>query len=135
MTPLEAPTEDGGCMPELAPPGELCSGKLGEFSQAFRADSIFESKGREGVQITTRDSRGQGQSRPQGAGVSSLLPAQGWCYLQCEISSGEGHWGEANGPLDMMIPPEDGDTLCQPCLEMGGKETMEHGSWGSEVAG
>lgn len=33
-------------MLEPAPPGELCSGKLGEFSQALRADSIF--RGREG---------------------------------------------------------------------------------------
>lgn len=48
MTPLEAPTEDGGWMPEPAPPGELCSGKLGEFSQALRADSIFGGKGKEG---------------------------------------------------------------------------------------
>lgn len=47
MTPLEAPTEDGGWMPEPVPPGELCSGKLGEFSQALRADSIFGSKGKE----------------------------------------------------------------------------------------
>lgn len=38
-------------MPEPAPPGELCSGKLGEFSQAFRADSIFGSQER-GMTIT-----------------------------------------------------------------------------------
>lgn len=42
-------------MPEPAPPGELCSGKLGEFSQALRADSIFGSKRRGGMQITTGD--------------------------------------------------------------------------------
>lgn len=41
-------------MPEPAPPGELCSGKLGEFSQALRADSIFGSKEGE-MQITPGD--------------------------------------------------------------------------------
>lgn len=50
-------------MPEPAPPGELCSGKLGEFSQALRADSIFGSKRRGGMQITTGDKRGEQQTK------------------------------------------------------------------------
>lgn len=55
MTPLEAPPEDGGCRPEPVPPGELCSGKLGEFSQALRADSIFRSKEVGETKITIRE--------------------------------------------------------------------------------
>lgn len=124
MTPLEAPTEDGGWMPEPAPPGELCSGKLGEFSQALRADSIFRSKGEGGMKITIMMAVGSTDLSFRGFGDSSLLPlcklrywvgprpAQGWCYLQSKVGSGEGHWGETNGPLDVMVPPQDGDTLC-----------------------
>lgn len=66
MTPLEAPTEDGGWMPAPGPPGELCSGKLGEFSQAFRADSILE-EGRRGMNVT-------GESRWQCGGLPLLPP-------------------------------------------------------------
>lgn len=70
MTPLEAPTEDGGWRPEPAPPGELCSGKLGEFSQALRADSIFGSKG--GMKITTREAVDSTNLRPGGRRGCSL---------------------------------------------------------------
>lgn len=62
----------------------------------------------------TAGGRGQPESRPQGCrGLPcGPCPASGWCYLQSEVSGGEGHLGEANGPLDVMIAPEDGNTLC-----------------------
>lgn len=80
MAPLEAPTEDGGWMPEPGPPGELCSGKLGEFSQAFRADSIFGSKGRRGMKATReRQRRGVGclLPPPHSQGTAWALPSSG----------------------------------------------------------
>lgn len=42
----------------------------------------------------------------------SLRLAPAWRYLQGEVGGGEGHLGEADGPLDVMITPEDGNTLC-----------------------
>lgn len=71
------PPEDGGCGLELAPPGELCSGKRGEFSQALRADSIFE----------TRRWGGDGSYHPEGRGQYKLSPGVrgagvlGWALL------------------------------------------------------
>lgn len=130
MTPLEAPTEDGGWMPEPGPPGELCSGKLGEFSQAFRADSIFGSKERRGMNVT-RERRWQWVGLPAAASSQARAPrgpgrAQDWRYLQSEVGRGEGHLGEADGPLDVVISPQDGNALCQPGLE----ETGNHGTTG-----
>lgn len=54
-------------MPEPAPPGELCSGKLGEFSQALRADSIFGSKREEGCKLLL-GTNGESSNLSQGAG-------------------------------------------------------------------
>lgn len=58
-------------MPEPAPPGELCSGKLGEFSQALRADSIFGSKRRGGMQITL-GTKGESSNLIHGCGCGGL---------------------------------------------------------------
>lgn len=69
MTPLEAPTEDGGWRPEPAPPGGLCSGRLGEFSQALRADSICGSEGTV-RDVTVGGRGGTNLGRGAGAGVT-----------------------------------------------------------------
>lgn len=53
------------------------------------------------------------QLRPPGSNPVALC----WCYLQGEVRGGEGHLGEADGPLDVMVAPEDGNTRGQARLE------------------
>lgn len=74
------------------------------------------------MKITTREAV---DSTNLSCGVGLLTPAsspakdpcglrlaQGWPYLQSEVGSGERHLGEADGPLDVMVTPEDGNALC-----------------------
>lgn len=58
--------------------------------------------------------------------VKGPSPAQAWLYLQREVCGGERHGGEADGSLDVVIPPKDGNTLRQSRLERGEPE-----SWGT----
>lgn len=99
------PTLEGGWIPEPGPAGEFCSGKLGEFSQALRADSICGLE-RENVhtycireekeQTLGRISRNLQRLQFSGYGVlTNKLYAgggeQGERYLECKVRSGVGH--------------------------------------------
>lgn len=70
--------------------------------------------------------QGAVQAKPRGAGrgcarVGSACscPLTSWApsYLQSEVGGGEGHVGEADGPLDVVVPPQNGDAGGQPGLE------------------
>lgn len=45
---MDEPTLQGGWAPEATPPGEPCSGRDWEFSQALRADSIWRKTNKPG---------------------------------------------------------------------------------------
>ena len=52
-----------------------------------------------------------------GSACSCPLTSQAPSCLQSEISSGEGHVGEADGSLDVVVTLQDGDAGGEPSLE------------------
>ena len=72
------------------------------------------------------EGRGRHKAKPwstgrgcAGVGSACSCPLTSWApsYLQSEVSGREGHVGEADGPLDVVVPPQDGDAGGQPGLE------------------
>ena len=108
------------------PPGELCSSKLGEFSQALCTDSNFayQEVGGDGSYQLEDSRQHKAKSRSGRRGLLGLgsacscpLTNQALSYLQSEVGSGEGHVGEADGSLDVVVTLQDGDAAGQPGLE------------------
>lgn len=52
-----------------------------------------------------------------GSACSCPLTSQAPSYLQSEVSGGEGHVGEADGSLDVVVTLQDGDAGGEPGLE------------------
>lgn len=106
-----------GLQAELAPPGELCSGKLGGFSQALRRRLHLRGNKEVGEMEVTTQKAGAVQAKPRGAGTGvlgwallALAPSQAGPELPLQSEVGERTWEEEpDGPLDVVVPPQNGD--------------------------